>query len=113
MEARKQGIRFPHTIKIYRLTDETSFSDGTEEILYQGECLVYGSSQLRTFRTDNVIKCDYAVDIPHVLRGVSGGCQADIEDFNGAKIGLLVTSCYSGYYGSREGSTIYLNISNN
>ena len=108
------SVRFPHRIRLYRRDDETSFSDGEETLLYEGKCLIYGSSQMRTFKTDGVIKCDYAADVPEILYGVGeGGVLADIEDFNGRKTGLQVTSCYAGWYGKRKGSTIYLNISQN
>lgn len=105
------SVRFPHYVRLYKVVEETSFSDGDEVVLYEGKCLVYGSDQMRTFKSDNVIKSDKAIDIPQIVKGAGGGgVMADIEDYNGSRKGMVVTSAYAGRYGKYEGTTVYLNI---
>ena len=70
--------RFPHTCKVYRISGETSFDEGNETVLYVGKCNKYGRTSPRTSTKDNVIKVDYAVDIPGLVKGVVSG---DIVDF--------------------------------
>lgn len=65
--------RFPHKCTIYRMEGETSFSEGKRDILYEGECRKYGNTSLRTFKTENVVKADYALSIPGVIEGIKTG----------------------------------------
>ena len=108
--AKVTNPRFPHTCKIYRKVGETSFHDATEEItLYEGKCHKYGSSNLRTFKSNDVIKGDYAVDIPGLVRGIRGGDILDFEDYSESVEGILISDCYA----SEMGTTVYLNLSKN
>ena len=58
---------YPHKCKIVRMVGMTEFSDGEELILYEGECVMFGSGQMRKFQLGNVVKADYCVEIPYVL----------------------------------------------
>lgn len=97
--------RFPHTCKVYRISGETSFDEGSETVLYEGECNKYSSSSLRTFMKDNVIKVDYAVDIPGLVKGVVTGDIVDFADFGAPFKGCIITDCYP----TTMGTTLYFN----
>ncbi len=97
--------RFPHTCKVYRISGETSFDEGSETVLYEGECNKYSSSSLRTFTEDNVIKVDYAVDIPGLVKGVVTGDIVDFADFGEPFKGCIITDCYP----TTMGTTLYFN----
>lgn len=109
-------FRFPHTCKLYRRKCETSFDDGVEEIVYKGKCSKYGATTMRTFRTDNVIKSDYAVDIPEPIDDVFGGLLLDVTDDNGTLTECQVSDVQTykyGVYKKRKpliGTTIYFNV---
>ena len=105
--------RFPHTCKVYQVTDETPLEDGVESVFYEGECNMYGSTTLRTYKQDNVIKGEYAVDIPHLVKGVNSGDLLDVTDFNGTFTACVITNSYPVIYGSRTGTTIYFNLPKN
>lgn len=107
--ARVKNPGFPHWCRVYRVTGETSFSDGETEELYAGPCLKYGSSNLRTFKTGNVIRGDYAADIPGLVRGIDGSCMIDVKDYNGEYERVTVSDCQA----SEMGTTVYFNISKN
>lgn len=101
--------RFPHTCRVYRIEGETSFSDGEETVLYEGECNRYGATSLRTFRTDNVIKGDYAIDIPCLVCGIDTGCYVDVTDYIGTFTKCVVTDCYP----NNMGTTLQFNLPKN
>ncbi len=107
--AKVNNPSFPHTCKIYRMEGETSFSDGIETVLYEGECLKYGSSNLRTFKTDNVLKGDYAVDVPGLILGVNKGDFIDFTDYSGT----FTRNVISDPSPSEMGSTFYFNMASN
>jgi hypothetical protein len=88
---------------------ETSFSDGDETVLYEGECMKYGSNSLRTFKTDNVLKGDYAVDVPGLILGVNRGNLIDFTDYSGT----FTKNVISDPAPSEMGSTFYFNMASN
>lgn len=105
--------RFPHTCMVYGVTGETPFGEGVTHIFYQGECHMYGSSTLRTFKQQGVIKGEYAVDIPKLVKGVNSGDLIDVTDYNGSFVGCVVTNSMPVVYGKHEGTTIYFNLPKN
>lgn len=105
--------RFPHTCKVYMITGATPFDDGTETIFYEGECNMYGSSTLRTFKQQGVIKGEYAIDIPKLVKGVNSGDLIDVTDYNGTFRNCIVTNSMPVVYGKHEGTTIYFNLPKN
>lgn len=107
--AKVNNPSFPHTCKIYRMEGETSFSDGIETVLYEGECMKYGSNSLRTFKTDNVLKGDYAVDVPGLILGVNRGDLIDFTDYSGT----FTKNVISDSSPSEMGSTFYFNMASN
>ena len=109
MAAKVKNPRFPHTCTVYRMEGETSFEDGEKTVLYEGKCNKYGSSSLRTFKTSNVVKCDYAVDIPGLIEGIQTGDMVDATDYSGTVTGCLVTDAYA----TEMGTTVYFNLAKN
>ena len=105
--------RFPHTCKVYRIEEETPFNDGVESIFYEGVCNMYGSSTLRTFKQSGVIKGEYAIDIPFLVKGVNSGDLIDVTDYNGTFTACVVTNSMPVVYGKYEGTTIYFNLPKN
>lgn len=107
--AKVNNPRFPHTCRVYRMEGESSFSEGEPVVLYEGCCNKYGNSSLRTFMSKNVIKGDYAVDIPGLVKGILPGDFLDYEDFSGSRKRCLVADGYA----SEMGTTVYFNLSKN
>lgn len=101
--------RFPHTCKVYRISGETSFDKGSETVLYEGKCNKYGSSSLRTFTKNNVIKGDYAIDIPGLVKGILSGDLVDVTDYGGTFEAKVITDCYA----TEMGTTLYFNMAKN
>lgn len=101
--------RFPHTCTVYRIDGETSFEDGDKTILYEGKCAKYGNTGLRSFKSNNVFKGDYAVDIPGLIKGIRSGCIVDVTDYGGEYKSCIVTDAYA----SEMGTTVYFNIAKN
>ena len=66
-KGRKGG--YPDTCRIVRRTGETSFQKAEETVIYEGECVVFGSGQMRKFHLGNVVMADFCVEIPYVLEG--------------------------------------------
>lgn len=100
---------FPHTCKVYRISRETSFEDGSETVLYEGECNKYGSSSLRTFTKNNVVKSDYAINIPGLIKGIVAGDLVDVTDYGESLKARVVTDCYL----TEMGTTLYFNLAKN
>lgn len=101
--------RFPHRCKVYRMEGETSFKEGVEKVLYEGQCRKYGSSSLRTFKTDNVVKGDFALSLPGTVEDIQSGDLIDATDRSGSYSRCLVTECYAG----NLGTTVYFNLPKN
>jgi hypothetical protein len=98
---------------VYGVTGETPFGEGVTHIFYQGECHMYGSSTLRTFKQQGVIKGEYAIDIPKLVKGVNSGDLVDVTNYNGTFTGCVVTNSMPVVYGKYEGTTIYFNLPKN
>jgi len=107
------ATRFPHTCTVYGVTEETPFGEGVTHIFYQGQCHMYGSSTLRTFKQSWVIKGEYAIDIPKLVKGVNSGDLIDVTDYNGTFTACVVTKSMPVVYGKHEGTTIYFNLPKN
>lgn len=107
------ATRFPHTCTVYGVMEETPFSEGVTHIFYQGQCHMYGSSTLRTFKQSGVIKGEYAIDIPKLVKGVNSGDLIDVTDYNGTFTACVVTNSMPVVYGKHEGTTIYFNLPKN
>ena len=105
--------RFPHTCKVYRVDNETPFEEGVETVFYEGECNMYGSVTLRTYKQTGVIKGEYAVDIPHLIKGVNSGDLLDVTDFNGTNMECVVINSFPVMYGNLVGTTVYFNLPKN
>lgn len=101
--------RYPHLCTIYRMEGESSFSDGKKVPLYEGICRKYSSTSLRTFKTDNVLKGDYALSIPGTVVGIRAGDMIDVTDPCNTFTGCMVTDCYPG----NLGTTVYFNNAKN
>lgn len=97
--------RHPHVCRIYRKEGATNFSKGTEVVLYEGACRKEGSTNLRTFKTNNVLKCDYALSLPGIIEGIMSGDLIDVTDRQGEYKGCMVTDAYAG----NLGTTVYFN----
>lgn len=95
--------RFPHTCRIYRMEGETSFEDGKEVVLYEGECRKYINS---TSKTDNVVKGSYALSLPGTIGGIVSGDSIDVTDRSGSYSQCMVTECYAG----NLGTTVYFDM---
>ena len=104
------ATRFPHTCKAYRVSGETPFDDGEEQLFYEGKCYMYGSSTLRTFKQSGVIKGEYAIDIPFLVEGVNAGDMIDVTDFNGTFTECVVSSSMPVIYGKYSGTSIFFNL---
>ena len=88
---------------------ETSFEDGVETVLYEGVCRKYGNSSLRTFKTDDVVKGDFALSVPGTVEGILAGDLIDVTDKSGTWERCMVTECYAG----NLGTTVYFNMAKN
>ena len=58
---------YPHRCRIVRRQGENSFEDAEEVLLYKGECVLFGSGQMRKFTLGSIVKADFCVEIPHAL----------------------------------------------
>ena len=105
--------RFPHTCKVYAMKGETPFDDGVETVFYKGECNMYGATTLRTYKQTGVIKGEYAVDMPYLVKGVNSGDLLDVTDFNGTFEACVITNSFPVMYGNLVGTTIYFNLPKN
>lgn len=101
--------RHPHHCRIYRRIGETNFSKGKEVELYNGICRKEGSTNLRTFKTNNVLKADYLVSIPGTVEGIRSGDLIDITDRQGEIRGCMIVDSYAG----NLGTNVYLNLPKN
>lgn len=104
---------FPHTCKIYRIIGEDEFTEGEEEIIYEGECRDEGNSAMRTYQTDGVMKSDHAVQIPHLVVGVTNECKIDIKNDCVELKDMTLTNCQPFRYGKRVGTTVMYNEAKN
>lgn len=102
--------RFPHWCKIYKYEGETSFDEGKEVVLYEGECRKYGNTSIRTFTSNSGIqKADYALSIPGQVCNITTGIFADVRDLTGEIKGAFITDSYP----TNLGTTVYFNLPKN
>ena len=92
--------RFPHTCKIYRMTEPTPFSEGIEEVVYDGECRKYTN----TSRFNEVIVSKYGLSIPGTLP-VKVGDLLTVTDVTGTFDGSVVEVSAGNL-----GTTVFFNI---
>lgn len=97
--------RHSHKCRIYRRLGATNFSKGEEKVLYEGICRKEGSTTLRTFKTNNVLKSDYMLSLPGIVEGILSGDLIDVVDRQGEYKGCMVTDSYAG----NLGTTVYFN----
>lgn len=105
MRRKVENKRFPHRCKVYRMTEETAFSDGEEEILYEGECRNYNNTSLRTFyestQAGRVVRADFGVSIPLSDKSfmARSGDLLDVELPNESVKGVMISDIYIGTMG--------------
>lgn len=92
--------RFPHTCKVYRMTDPTPFSQGTEEVVYEGECRKYTN----TSRFNEVVISKYGLSMPGTLP-IKVGDLLTVTDATGTFKGSVV-EISSG----NLGTTVFFNV---
>lgn len=103
---------YPDTCRIYTSIGQTQFNEEDASVLYEGECIKYGSSQMRKYVNGNVIKADFCVDIPHVVKGIFSGMRLDVEDSQGEFLDCeIVTAFADNVYGL--GTTVFFNAAMN
>ena len=107
--ANTKNPRHPHTCVVYRMTKATNFSQGEKVILYKGACRKEGSTNLRTFKSNNVVKADYLLSLPGTIEGIHAGDLVDVTDRQGEYKGCMVTDCYAG----NLGTSVHFNIAKN
>ena len=109
MAKKVENPEFPHHCVIYRVEGETSFSDGKKGIVYEGKCLKYGNSSLRSFKSEGVYKGDHGLDIPGLVDAAAGNL-IDYEAFGrDHREGIMVTGVeHCGW-----GTTVYFNLPKN
>ena len=125
MNERLEKARFPHWCRIYRKTEIDPYTDDEEtsesvETIYEGKCRKYSAKTMRIYKQQNVIKEDYAVNIPEFIEGVQGGCHIDVEDECGKLEGVPISNLQPIRYGIdrktgefRVGTSIYFNSPDN
>ena len=62
----------------------------------QGICRKEGSTNLRTFKTDNVIKSNYLLSLPEIVEGILAGDLIDVTDRQATFTQCMVTDSYAG-----------------
>lgn len=96
---------------------ENQFADDDEReemmhVLYDGECIKYGSSQMRKFANGSVIKADHCVDIPYVIHGIHSGHRIDVCDAQGQWHDIEIVVAYADTtFGL--GTTVFFNVTFN
>ena len=112
MNKRINHHNYPDCCKVYSFEEQTQFSKGSERVIYEGECVKYGSSQMRKFVNGNVIKADFCVDIPYIIRDIYSGMKIDVYDAQGDFEGCEIVLAFADtVYGL--GTTIFFNVAMN
>ena len=112
MNKRIEHHNYPDVCRIYTNINQTQFNEGKESVLYHGECVKYGSLQMRKYVNSNVVKADFCVDIPHVVKGIFSGMRIDVEDSQGEFLDCeIVTAFADSVYGL--GTTVFFNAAMN
>lgn len=86
---------------------ETSFEDGKEIILYEGECRKYINNKIST--ASKVVEGSYALSIPGTVEGIVSGDLIDVTDRSGTYKECIVMECYAG----NLGTTVYFDMAKN
>jgi len=103
---------YPDHCEVYTYTGQTQFTAGVKSVLYEGECVKYGSSQMRKYVNGNVIKADFCVDIPYIVKDVRSGRFIDVKDSQGEfKKCEIVLGYADVVFG--QGTTIFFNVAMN
>lgn len=111
---------YPDWCRIYHIPDVGARSQFmTDEelkeqecVAYEGECVKYGSSQMRKYVKDSTIKADYCVDIPHIVTGIQSGFRIDVCDAQGQWKDIEVVTAFADTV-FRLGTTVFFNIAFN
>lgn len=113
MNKRIEHRNYPHSCRIYSNPAMTQFSEpGEATVLYEGECIKYGSNQMRKYVNANVVKADFCVDIPHVVKGIFSGMRLDVTDLQGEFLDCEVATAFADdVYGL--GTTVFFNVAMN
>lgn len=112
MNYRIEHHNYPDHCKIYTMSEQTQFKKGEEIVLYCGECVKYGSSQMRKFVNGNVIKADFCVDIPYVVHDIYSGMKLDVRDSQGVFKGCEIVLAFAeSVFGM--GTTVFFNVAMN
>lgn len=104
-----KNVRFPHSCIIYTITGVTPFSDGERQEVWSGVCRKELLS-VSTFRgSDSVPKSRYRIQLGIVdggvergaiVSGIIAGMLVDVEDAQGAFVGLEINDAYCGQLGT-------------
>ena len=112
MNKRIEHKNYPDYCKVYTFKEQTQFQKGTEEVIYEGECVKYGSSQMRKFVNGNVIKADFCVDIPYIVPNIRSGRKIDVVDAQGSFLKCeIVLGFADTVFGL--GTTVFFNVAMN
>lgn len=112
MNKRIEHHNYPDYCKIYTFKGQTQFSEGEKVVIYEGECVKYGSSQMRKFVNGNVIKADFCVDIPYVVSNITSGKRIDAFDAQGKFLDCeIVLGFADTVFGL--GTTVFFNVAMN
>ncbi|MBQ0113669.1 MAG: hypothetical protein KBT03_11105 [Bacteroidales bacterium] len=111
---------YPHWCRIYHVESDgasksvqfSTPSERIEKVIYEGKCHKYGSSQMRKFTNQNVVKADFAVDIPHVVHGIHPGYLIDVEDGISSYTGVEIVVPFPDDI-SNLGTTVFFNVTMN
>lgn len=135
VKTRISNPRWPHHCKLYRLVGVSAFSEGEEEVLYEGDCRKYSNNSIRSFFTNTpagkILNADYAMSIPingegylidekgnrrlvdgkevHYDFDIHAGEELSFADRQQSRKDLYITDVYVG----NLGITIYFNYHKN
>lgn len=93
--------RFPHTCKVFRMTEATPFSPGAEKILYEGECRKYVNRD----RFNEVQISTYGLSIPGTVPDIKVGDLLNVTDPSGEYNNCTIVRSSPG----NLGTTVYFN----
>lgn len=101
--------RFPHWCRIYKIVGGDAWTEGKQEVVYEGECRRYNNDSLRNFyketKAGRVADADYGVSIPVTEKPIKAGYLIDVTDKAESINGVLILDTYVG----NLGTNIYIN----
>lgn len=135
LKAKIKNPRWPHTCKLSRYNGVSAFSEGEEEVLYEGDCRKYSNNSIRSFFTNTpagkMLNADYAMSVPingegylidekgnrrlvdgkevHYDFELHAGEMIAFTDRQQTRTDLYITDVYAG----NLGMTIYFNYHKN